>query len=353
MWEHARIMDDWTEADQALKAYRSDVESLIRRDLADASDAATYQTTIYHYTDTRGVLGILQTGRLWFTERAHLNDPVEIKYGLDVAHELFAIAANNRSETIPKDATLHLKGEHNCGLAAYGFWIASLSLNGDDLGQWRNYADEGRGVCLGFSAQSLDMIRLATLIPNTPNSLRFPVNYDKDALCRRLQAHIELGLDLLEKANLVSRDSYYQPYGRALLYDQECFAILNNGFYANSLLHKHAAYEHEQEYRLLVSGLRDRISRCDHHRLRERKGELVGYLDLPIPGWKQHGVLTHIRLGPAASDKDAGFHSRASLCASAICAGVMRLAISSRCSSDLRYLFPCAADKLSHMCART
>jgi hypothetical protein len=34
--------------------------------------------------------------------------------------------------------------------------------------------------------------------------------------------------------------------------------------------------------------------------LRERKGEIVGYLDLPIPNWKQQGVLTHIRLGPAA-----------------------------------------------------
>jgi hypothetical protein len=67
-------------------------------------------------------------------------------------------------------------------------------------------------------------------------------------------------------------------------------------------MHKHPAYADEQEYRLLISGDRDTISRCDLHCLRERKGEIVGYLNLPIPSWQQRGVLIHIRLGPAAPD---------------------------------------------------
>jgi hypothetical protein len=46
-----------------------------------------------------------------------------------------------------------------------------------------------------------------------------------------------------------------------------------------------------------------------------------------------------------------GFHSRASFCASAICAGVMRRAAMSRFSAV--GCTPCAAAKLSHMCART
>jgi hypothetical protein len=75
---------------------------------------------------------------------------------------------------------------------------------------------------------------------------------------------------------------------------------LNNGFYANALLSKHPAYEHEQEYRLLISGVRNTISTCGSHHLRERMGEIVGYLTLPIPRWMQPGVLTHIRAGPAA-----------------------------------------------------
>jgi hypothetical protein len=46
-----------------------------------------------------------------------------------------------------------------------------------------------------------------------------------------------------------------------------------------------------------------------------------------------------------------GFHSRASFCASAICAGVMRSAMLSL--YFIAKLLPRAADKLSHLCART
>jgi len=296
------MTDDWCEADAALETFRKKVEGLVSDDLHAAASVAAYQPTIFHYTDVKGALGILKSGTLWFTERAHLNDPVEIRYGRDTAHELFQIAANRRGAAIPKDIALHLKGEHNFGLATYGFWMFSCSLYGDDLVQWRNYADDGRGLCLGFAVQSFDMTELVKLMPIAPTSLRFPVSYDENSIRNRMQVYVDLSLDLLEKANLAARDSYYKPYGRALLYERDCFRILNNGFYANSLLHKHVAYSHEQEYRLLVSGLRDTISRCDYHRLRERRGEIVGYLDLPIPRWKQQGMLTHIRLGPAAPD---------------------------------------------------
>jgi hypothetical protein len=256
---------------------------------------------MYHYTDVNGALGILQSGELWFTERAHLNDPVEISYGINIAHELFEKAIQNKS-TIPRETALHLRGEHEFGLATYGFWVFSASLHDDDLGQWRNYADDGRGVCLGFAIDYFDMQALAAFIPNvTPNSLRFPINYDQHRLRSNMQRYIDTGAVLLERVNLAARDSYYAAYGDALLYERDFFRILNDGVYANSLLSKHAAYQHEQEYRLLISGTRTGISTSDRHFLRERNGEILGYLKLPIPAWKKPGVLTHARIGPAAS----------------------------------------------------
>ena len=74
-----------------------------------------------------------------------------------------------------------------------------------------------------------------------------------------------------------------QRHGRALYYERDFLHILDNGVYANSILFKHASYRHEEEYRLLVSGFRTSISACGHHHLRERNGEIVGYLSLPIP----------------------------------------------------------------------
>jgi hypothetical protein len=59
-----------------------------------------------------------------------------------------------------------------------------------------------------------------------------------------------------------------------------------------------------------------------------------------------HSAFLHYRVGCFV-----GFHSRASFCASAICAGVMRRAIRSR--KVAAPSLPCAADKVNHTYART
>jgi Protein of unknown function (DUF2971) len=295
------MTEDWTEADQAIDQFRETIQGLITEDLQNANNAAIHQPVIYHYTDVKGALGILQTGRLWFTERAHLNDPVEVRYGVQNAYELFETEANKLGEAIPREAISHLKAEQDFSLAAYGFWIASFSLDNDHLGQWRNYADDGRGVCLGFSSDNFDMVRIASFLPNAPNSLRYPVNYIQSDLGRKLLRYVSLAQVLLAKANLAARGSCHEKYGRALLYERNCFQILNNGILASSLIHKHPVYADEREYRLLISGVRNTISRCAFHSLRERSSEIVGYLDIPIPNWKHQSVLTHIRLGPASA----------------------------------------------------
>lgn len=291
--------EDWNEAEGLLNSFTNQIPAWIEKDLTAAVNIAPQQT-IYHYTDVKGALGILKSGQLWFTERAHLNDPVEIQYGVDIAHELFAIAARSAVTKIPEEATTHLKGEQVFLLRSFGFWIFSFSMDGDDLSQWRSYADDGRGVCLGFSTSALDINELAKLIPTSQTFLQFPVGYKKKDLVERLRSHIDDAIKLLEKVDLPSRASYRERYGTALLYERDFFYRLNDLVYANSLLFKPDAYENEKEYRLLFGGLRSVMAKCEYHRVRERRGEIVSYLELPIPGWRASKVITHIRVGPAA-----------------------------------------------------
>jgi hypothetical protein len=69
------MAEDWAGADQELEALRNRVDTLIDHDFKVAESTADPQQTIFHYTDVKGALGIVTTGRLWFTERAHMNDP--------------------------------------------------------------------------------------------------------------------------------------------------------------------------------------------------------------------------------------------------------------------------------------
>lgn len=50
---------------------------------------------VHHYTSVKGALGILDSGQMWFTERAHLNDPSEISHGIDLAKSI--LCAKGRS----------------------------------------------------------------------------------------------------------------------------------------------------------------------------------------------------------------------------------------------------------------
>jgi Protein of unknown function (DUF2971) len=190
------------------------------------------------------------------------------------------------SPTVPQQVTDHLMGEIGVGLVEYGFWVASFSLVDDDMSQWRSYADDGRGVCLGFSAQALDMRIFASNIPALFNFLRFPVRYDESELRRLLQPYIDATIHLLLRVNPPSMPSYSQRYGRALLYERDVLQTMMSGFYLHAMMHKHCAYQHEREYRLILNAYRPKIEPAAHHKVRVRNGEIVGYLDLPLPNWK-------------------------------------------------------------------
>ena len=50
--------------------------------------------TLYHYTDGQGLRGILESGRLWFTDYRHLNDPSELTHGIKMAHDAARLLGN-------------------------------------------------------------------------------------------------------------------------------------------------------------------------------------------------------------------------------------------------------------------
>jgi hypothetical protein len=50
-------------------------------------EIGNHQGNLYHYTSSIGLLGILNTQKIWATEASHLNDSQEIKYGINLVTE--------------------------------------------------------------------------------------------------------------------------------------------------------------------------------------------------------------------------------------------------------------------------
>jgi len=79
---------------QALDACHERCESLVN-DFARKLEREPPPPLIYHYTDSAGLLGILASGRIRLTDILALNDPSELRHGVNQAYEVLASEAQS------------------------------------------------------------------------------------------------------------------------------------------------------------------------------------------------------------------------------------------------------------------
>jgi Protein of unknown function (DUF2971) len=127
------------------------------------------------------------------TDIFYLNDPSELRHGCRPAIELITSAANETQPEI-KQLAENIEGRLIKGIEqAFRFFTLSFSQDGDDLGQWRAYADNGRGYALGFDGRILQQ---AFVKPGN-NWVTFPVCYSENDLRRIHEEIVHHGLPLI------------------------------------------------------------------------------------------------------------------------------------------------------------
>jgi Protein of unknown function (DUF2971) len=173
----------------AVERFNDDAQEIVQSFLATL-ESQPPPKIVYHYTNDLGLKGILETGQLWLTDIFSVNDPSELTHGFSlainavatkVAHDspagqVFArnFAAFAQQRAIPKTAY---------------FFVCSFSPCGDDLGQWRAYADNARGYALGFDTEALENGFTKKDGVPIPNNSTFHVAYN-DARLLELQRQL-------------------------------------------------------------------------------------------------------------------------------------------------------------------
>ncbi len=244
---------------------------------------------IYHYTADIGLRGILESGKLWLTDVFSLNDPSEVQHGVSIAMDLFDKQTNGKNDEcqeLARDFRGGLQGKSLKKIAH--FFVCSFSACKDDLGQWRAYADNGRGYALGFDTTSIkDQFRR----PLPENRDAFPVTYDD---CDLTEIHRRIIEKVCPHALLPCYEKLSQ---RAInTYRAELLGKLATHVVHASLYFKHKAYSNEQEYRFLEVHSADTQPDVQY---RSRPYSLIKYREFD---WKCAGprVLKKIIIGPAA-----------------------------------------------------
>jgi hypothetical protein len=145
------------------------------------------------------------------------------------------------------------------------FWqhrmfLMSFCADGDLLSQWRGYRDVGGGYALGFDSASL----LQTNPSDGPARILRRVLYDATEQRRILEALINA---VIERRVTEADPRFWSFFNEALI------------------SFKHAAFAHEQEWRLVQLGgaWTQTGERCRYPmQVRQRASELIPYADLDL-----------------------------------------------------------------------
>ena len=176
----------------------------------------------------------------------------------------------------------------------FEFCVSAFSRSRDDLGQWRAYADNGRGFALGLAPPLFGIADKADRKPDD-NVFVGVVRYGEDAVRAMHLEPLQKALDIVNAARRDHDDTLRdKAVGIPFL------GLLANNVMAepliwNCLTSKHGAYENEQEVRLIILGMRDRLA--PYLRTRTRGSEIVPYIAKELP---VRSNITEIVIGPSA-----------------------------------------------------
>jgi hypothetical protein len=251
---------------------------------------------LYHYTDAAGLKGIIENEEIWFTSYTHLNDPSEVSFGIAVAIELLNEIGQGSDPRIKMfcDMVIDLFTHENMK-STFGIFIASLSRNGDDLGQWRGYGDNGRGFSLGIAPHLFHVVRDASVHP-TSNFVVLPIAYGRAKGRALHMPAIEKAIRIAE--SIIVREAVAMQDSNVGIpfFDALAKALIASELLLNCMMIKHEAYEHEDEVRLVMIGEHRNLH--PHTETRARRGELIPFIRSKFP-FKAKSSVTEVVVGPS------------------------------------------------------
>lgn len=247
---------------------------------------------LYHYTNAQGLLGMLNSKRLWASNSRFMNDPTEIKYATRLAREVILEEMENDSSPATKklrDEIISILGNYDQEAIVY---ITCFCCDGDLLSQWRGYGSVGGGYAVGFDASSLGETEF---FMENPQVILRKVIYDsklqRSIIRKRLRLLLELQTEHLKHPN--------QRQAQQELIDCLQWFI----FFLSECLNcfKDPTYEEENEWRAIQFG---RVYGKEIVTTRFRSGAraIIPYteLDLTKPDgrYKERLPIKLIRYGP-------------------------------------------------------
>ncbi|WP_457588779.1 DUF2971 domain-containing protein [Ensifer canadensis] len=248
----------------------------------------------YHYCSTETFRNIVSNRTIWLSSLTPSNDSLEGKW---LGHVLEALCRQaNLAEWETKELVAMsqlLESLVDC----LGFCMSTV---GDTLSQWRGYADDGRGMSIGFSAEFIEHFKVKSA---SGKIVLQKVVYSHEEQVERLSQPFAQALEMIRDGALrrplrgsmlvpKSDEEYEKEHQEYAARNSKLFGVLTsilNDYFAL----KNPAFVEEREWRLVSTELRPQLSDCE---FRVRDGQLIPYIALKFPDIVN--PITEVYLGP-------------------------------------------------------
>jgi hypothetical protein len=236
---------------------------------------ANFPKILYHYTTSSVFFSIVKHRSIWLCSRWHLNDYEE---GDVFNRFIHTIAAK-------EDFTAERAKEVAVVLESGDFFVNCLTSSRDTLSQWRGYAANGAGVCIGF-----DVNVLVEILKGQSEMLLYPVNYADSYPDLSMEAQ-----GLIQKM-LISSGTPSGAFLQSVL--KERWSV------------KGKAFAEEAEYRLILTPASDSEGFSGHKpialnldvkaelKFRATETGIRDYYEMSFPAALMSRLIREVTLGP-------------------------------------------------------
>jgi len=234
-----------------------DIRSVLHYRLLERSGEHLPPSSLFHYTDANGLLGIIKSRMLWATHFQYLNDSSEFIYASGLMKEVIAETAEGALPGSPRGRLRHTiledrdkkEDSDESGNLAEEQYVACFSERGDGLSQWRGYGKSIGGYSLGFPFAHLGAIEQAINLKQVDQTFDsdnpqitaelFRCWYDKPAQKQLIREAFEMAANHCESRGEDLQDAEVAALARAILRPV-------------SRAYKDPAFEDEREWRLVI-----------------------------------------------------------------------------------------------------
>ncbi|MBN1449700.1 MAG: DUF2971 domain-containing protein [Anaerolineales bacterium] len=110
--------------------------------------------SLFHYTSSAGLAGIMESGKIWTSKITYLNDNSELQLAVDYIKNEIELQEKGIGTTRTKEE-LELMSRSLAYIETVNVSVASFTEMGNQLSQWRGYCQIGNGYSLSFNGAKL------------------------------------------------------------------------------------------------------------------------------------------------------------------------------------------------------